>query len=94
MDSTGMERVSFSEPWDLSDAVIIVENERLHVHKSILSLCSPVFKRMLASDFKEVITNEITLPGKRKEKIKEMLRNMYPFPSPVTGRFNKVHNKT
>jgi len=83
-----MDSVNFTEPWNCSDAVIIVEGERLHVHKSILSMCSPVFKTMLSSDFKEGSSSEIKLPGKRKENIKEMLRTVYPFPSNITDNSN------
>jgi len=83
-----MDNVNFTEPWNSSDAVIIVEGERLHVHKSILSMCSPVFKTMLLSDFKEGSTSEIRLVGKRKDNIKEMLRTMYPFPSSINENSN------
>ncbi|XP_066919853.1 BTB and MATH domain-containing protein 38-like [Clytia hemisphaerica] len=75
---------NFAEPWNNSDAVILVENEPLHVHKAILSMCSPVFRTMLSSDFKEGNSSEIRLPGKKKDKIKEMLHNIYPFPTHIT----------
>jgi len=79
-----MEKATFTEPWDMSDIIILVENERLHVHKSILCICSPVFKKMLTSDFQESASNEIKLPGKKKDKIQDMLRNIYPFPATIT----------
>lgn len=79
-----MEHHNFSEAWNESDTTVLVEEERLHVHKSILSMCSPVFRTMLSSDFKEKNLSEIQLPGKKKEKIKEMLIYMYPFPTNIT----------
>jgi len=76
---------NFLEAWNDSDTVMVVEQERLHVHKAILSMCSPVFRTMLSSDFKEKSSAEIQLPGKKKEHVKEMLVNIYPFPSNITG---------
>lgn len=76
---------NFLEAWNDSDTVVVVEEERLHVHKSILSMCSPVFRTMLSSDFKEKSSSEIHLPGKSKERVIEMLVNIYPFPSNITG---------
>lgn len=83
-----METNNFSEPWNDSDTILVVEGEHLYVHKAILCMCSPVFKTMLSStNFKEGTSMEIALPGKKNEHIKEMLRNMYPFPSNMTGIF-------
>lgn len=78
--------MSFDEPWNDSDTILVVEGEKLFVHKTILCMCSPVFKTMLSSaNFREGTSLEISLPGKRKENIKELLRNMYPFPTNMTG---------
>ena len=68
MLNMSQQEVNFSEPWDLSDTVMIIEDEKLHVHRSILSICSPVFKTMLTSDFKEGATLEIHLPGKEERQ--------------------------
>ena len=89
-----MESNSFSQPWNHSDTVIIVENSKLHVHKSVLSICSPVFNTMLTSDFKEGTTMEIRLPGKQKDKVIEMLQHMYPFPAQITGMTNAAQAMT
>ena len=32
----------FSEPWEDSDVILVVENETFHVHRLILSMNSPV----------------------------------------------------
>ena len=55
----------FSEPWEGSDLILIVEDEKFHVHRLILSMNSPVFKAMFKSGFQEAKNNEIQLPGKK-----------------------------
>ena len=68
----------FSEPWKLSDVVLVVEEQRFHVHRNTLAFWSPVFERMFTSDFKEKNSDEIPLPGKKVSEIKELLQVMYP----------------
>ena len=68
----------FSEPWKLSDVVLVVEEQRFHVHRDTLAFWSPVFERMFTSDFKEKNSDEIPLPGKKASEIKELLQVMYP----------------
>ena len=60
------------------DVVLLVEEQRFHVHRSTLAFCSPVFERMFTSDFKEKNSDEIPLPGKKVSEIKELLQMMYP----------------
>ncbi|XP_078380146.1 kelch repeat and BTB domain-containing protein 2-like [Oculina patagonica] len=64
----------FSEPWMLSDAVLVVENQKLHVHRSILALCSTVFEDILTTSNAE----EISLPGLNADEVREMLHVIYP----------------
>jgi len=66
--------LDFSQPWQLSDVVLVVEEERFHVHRSILGMWSPVF----TAQFKEKTAEEIPLPGKKASEIKEMLLVIYP----------------
>ena len=68
----------FTEPWKLSDVVLVVEEHRFHFHRSTLVIWSPVFERMLTADFKEKNSDEIPLPGKKASEIKELLQMMYP----------------
>ena len=68
----------FSEPWKFSDVVLVVEDQRFHVHRNILMLWSPVFEKMFASEFQEKNKQEIPLPGKKPSEIKELLQMMYP----------------
>lgn len=68
----------FSEPWHLSDVVLVVEEKRFHVHKGTLSMWSPVFEKMFCSEFREKSSSEIPLPGKKASEIREMLLVVYP----------------
>jgi len=68
----------FSEPWKLSNLVLVVEEQRFHVHRGTLAFWSPVFERMFTSDFKEKNLDEIPLPGKKASEVKELLQIMYP----------------
>jgi len=68
----------FSEPWKFSDVVLVVEDQKFHVHRSTLSIWSPVFETMFTSMFKEKNMYEIPLPGKKASEIKELLLIIYP----------------
>ena len=68
----------FSQPWEQSDLVLLVEGKPLHVHRLILSMSSPVFSRMLRGDFKEKTARSIPLPGKKYDQVREMLLAIYP----------------
>jgi len=67
----------FSEPWDYSDLILVVEDEKFHVHRGILSMNSPVFKTMFKSRFKEATSNEIPLPEKKANEVLDFLRHIY-----------------
>ena len=71
----------FSQSWKLSDLVLVVEEERFHVHRAVLALWSPVFEKMFTSEFQERSKNEVPLPGKKASEIKEMLLLIYPSPT-------------
>ena len=67
----------FSRSWKFSDAVLVVEGQKLHVHRSTMAIWSPVFDTMFTSDFKEKNSAEIPLPGKKANEIKLLLQIMY-----------------
>lgn len=77
--STCKPELDFSAPWKMSDLVLVVEGKRFHVHRCILSMCSPVFDAMLSLDFKEKNAKEIPLPEKKADEIEELLRAIYPY---------------
>ena len=68
----------FLEPWKLSDVVLVVEDQKFHVHRSILVYWPPVFEKMFTSEFKEKNKDEIPLPGKKASEIKQLLYMLYP----------------
>ena len=70
--------LDFSMPWELSDVVLVVQEDRFHVHRCILGMWSEVFSTMFTSQFKEKTAEEVPLPGKKSVEIKEMLLVIYP----------------
>ena len=69
----------FSDPWKDTDLVLVVEDEKFHVHRVILSLNSPVFETMFKSQFKESTANEIPLPEKNASGVLDFLKIIYGF---------------
>ena len=69
---------AFTQPWKSSDVVLVVEGEKLHVHRAVLTLCSPVFETMFTSKFQEKEKKEIPLPHKKAKEVKELLQVIYP----------------
>ena len=67
----------FTQPWKFSDVVLVVEGEKLHVHRAVLALCSPVFETMFTSDFQEKEKKEIPLRGKKANEVKELLQVLF-----------------
>ena len=68
----------FSSPWNDSDMVLVVEDQELHVHRSFLTVLSPVFKAMLDGHFKEASEDKITLEGKNLNSMVLFLKVLYP----------------
>lgn len=68
----------FSEAWMFSDVVLVVEDQKFHVHRFVLALWSPVFKMMFTSEFREKRLCEIPLPDKKASEIKKLLLIIYP----------------
>ena len=69
---------NFLRPWKFSDIVLVVEEQRFHVHRAVLAMWSPVFERMFTSEFQEKDKNEIPLPGKTSSEVKDLLLVIYP----------------
>jgi len=68
----------FSKPWKLSDVILLVEEEKFHVHRGVLALSSPVFEKMFSSEFQEKDKNDVTLPDKKASEVEELLLMLYP----------------
>jgi len=67
----------FSEPWEDSDMVLMVEDEKFHVHRVILIVNSPVFKAMFKSEFKEATASKVPLPEKKANEVLDFLKQLY-----------------
>ena len=87
-DGAFQPELDFSKPWKMSDLVLSVEERKLHVHRAILAISSPVFEAMLSSNFKEKNAKEIPLSGKNVEQIEELLRAIYPYCKHAITRVN------
>ncbi|XP_057309599.1 uncharacterized protein LOC130647679 [Hydractinia symbiolongicarpus] len=74
----------YAQPWDDSDVILIVENDKFHVHSNILGFASSVFKTMLSSEFKEGKEKVINFPGKSKVSVLILLNLIYPFDFTIT----------
>lgn len=61
-----------------SSVVFLVENRKLFASKEVLALCSPVFRKMFESDFRERSADIIPLPGKGYKDFVEFLLCLYP----------------
>ena len=68
----------FNQPWKLSDVILVVEEEKFHVHRAVLALSSPVFEKMFSSEFQEKDKKEVTLPDKKAGEVEELLLMLYP----------------
>ena len=68
----------FASPWNDSDMVLVVEDKELHVHKSILTLQSPVFKAMFDGHFQEASQDKITLKEKDLQSMVQFIKQLYP----------------
>jgi hypothetical protein len=74
----GRQRNVFSEPWSDSDLVLVVEKNEFHVHRSMLSLQSPVFKAMFYGNFKDSQQDRIELKDDKYEAVLLFLKLLYP----------------
>lgn len=71
-----LEKALFNE--ELSDFTFIIQNEKIHVSKFILSARSPVFNRFFNSEFKEKHQNQQVLKTTlSNHAFKELIRYIY-----------------
>jgi len=71
---------------ELSSITLVVEDQKLFVHREVLAAWSPVFRAMFVGMFKERNTKEVELPDKKVEDFIELLHCMYPPIHPITGQ--------
>ncbi|KAK3104466.1 hypothetical protein FSP39_002609 [Pinctada imbricata] len=74
---TGRDPVPFIEEDSFTDLVLIVEGKRLYTSKTLLSMSSPVFARMLTSqEYKD--KKEVPLQGMQFDTAHELLYVLHP----------------
>lgn len=61
-----------------TDVILVVEDQKIHVNKAVLSQHSPVFDTMFNSHFTERTAKEIPLVEKKADDVVEFLRCFYP----------------
>ena len=76
-EDTGKRNV-FSEPWNGSDVVLVVQENEFHVHRYMLCLQSPVFKAMFEGNFKDAQQDKIELKDDKYEAMLQFLQLLYP----------------
>ena len=81
------ECIDFTVEDELSSLTLVIDGQRLYVHKEVLAAWSPVFRSMFTRNFKEKDQREIELPDKKVDDFLELLHCMYPPIKPITGRF-------
>ena len=67
----------FSRPWASNDVIFVVQEQRFHVHRWILTWWSPVIDKMFSSNFAEKTKTEIALPGKKSVEFQELMLMVY-----------------
>ena len=68
----------FSQPWNKSDVVLVVDDKEFHVHRSMLSMQSPVFDAMFNGSFKDSTQQKIELKDDKHEAMLPFLKLLYP----------------
>lgn len=77
MAATSEPDPDFSQPWKVSDIVLLVDDVRLHVHSGVLVMWSPVFEDMFA-ELKRKNSRVLTLENQKPNEIRELLLVIYP----------------
>ncbi|CAB4007884.1 kelch 40a [Paramuricea clavata] len=68
----------FASCWKNSDTILVCNDTEFHVHRSILTMHSPVFEAMFAGNFEEANEKRIVLPGKNPDEMLQFLKFLYP----------------
>ena len=83
----------FSEPWEDSDVVLVVEDKEFHVHRCILSEQSPVFDAMFNGSFKDSTQEKIELKNDKHEAMLLFLQLLYPGNMPNENGKELINNE-
>lgn len=86
LPGTEKQCVPFIEEDSFSDVILIVEGKRLYTSRTLLSMASPVFARMLTSTETKG-KKEIPLAGKTYDHVLELLYILHPaYQRRITGK--------
>ena len=78
--------MDFTQPWDFADITFIIEDQKIHVNRAVLSMSSPVFRAMFTSEFAEKAMTDIPLPDKTFSHFLELMQVLHPtHPNSVNG---------
>ena len=69
----------YTEAWEDSDIVFVVEEQLFHCHYAVLKFNSPVFSAMFNGNFREEMNKPVPLPGKEKDAFAVFLDLLYPI---------------
>ena len=87
----GQAEIDFTAPWSHSNKVLLVEDKKLFVNETILSMSSPVMEAMFTGDFREKGEEEITLPEKTYQDVYELMEVIHPPGKRIDG--NDLENE-
>ncbi|CAP20438.2 Protein CBR-BTB-19 [Caenorhabditis briggsae] len=88
-----LKKVSYDElfaPSDMTDAVLVVEEKRIHVNKAFLSIHSDYFKVLFSNNFKEGSLSEIEINDISYDDFGLLCSSFFPnlqFPNELGRRF-------
>ncbi|CAI2352795.1 unnamed protein product [Caenorhabditis sp. 36 PRJEB53466] len=67
-------------PSEFSDVALLIEGQKIHVNKAMLSIHSSFFRALFNSDFKEKSITEIPIEDVAYEEFATLLSLIYPIP--------------
>ena len=68
----------FSQPWPRADRIFLVEDRKVYVNETVLTMASPVFSAMFTGDFQEKTMKEIPLPDKNYDAFIKLMEMVHP----------------
>ena len=78
--------MDFTQPWEFGDITFIIEDQKIHVNKGVLSMSSSVFRAMFTSEFAEKMMTDIPLPDKKFGLFLELMQILHPtHPNAING---------
>lgn len=66
-----------TETYELTDVVLCIDNNKIHVHRLVLEMASKYFERMFATEMKESKSKEVQLKEIDLETLKSLIKFAY-----------------